>query len=208
MNFQELLLARCSVRGYKPDRIEPDLLGFVLKAARFAPTAANRQPFKLIVIHTEGREDEIRRIYNREWFSKAPVVICACGLPGQNWVRSDGRSYLDVDVAIVMDHVSLAAADLGLGTCWVASFDSDAAREILQIPASVEPLIFMSLGFPAEKPAVKERKSLDELVTFESWNDKYGGIASLENSSKFPIFDNVFNSEKTIIICRQVHSQC
>lgn len=131
MNFQELLLARYSVRDYKPDPIEPDLLNQVLNAARFAPTAANRQPFKLIVIHSKGREDEIRRIYNREWFSRAPIVICACGIPGLNWIRSDGRSYLDIDIAIVMDHVSLAAADLGLGTCWVASFDVEAARDLL-----------------------------------------------------------------------------
>ena len=174
MDFQELLLTRYSVRDYKPDGIEPGLLKQVLNAARFAPTAANRQPFKLIVIHTQGREDEIRRIYDREWFSNAPVVICACGLPGLNWIRSDGRSYLDVDIGIVMDHVSLAAADLGLGTCWVASFDVEAAREILKIPLAVEPLICMSLGIPADKPSEKERKSDDELFSHESWNDKWG----------------------------------
>lgn len=172
MNFQELLLARYSVRDYKPDPIEPDLLNQVLNAARFAPTAANRQPFKLIVIHSKGREDEIRRIYNREWFSRAPIVICACGIPGLNWIRSDGRSYLDIDIAIVMDHVSLAAADLGLGTCWVASFDVEAARDLLKIPPIVEPLIFMSLGFPADRPAGKERKPVDELFSYETWNDK------------------------------------
>jgi nitroreductase len=174
MNFQNLLQHRYSVREYKPDLIDQNILNQVLTAAQFAPTAANRQPFKLIVIHTQGKKDEIQKIYDREWFSDAPIVICACGFPGQGWVRADGKSYLDVDIAIVMDHVSLAAADLGLGTCWVASFDVDAAREYLQIPTHAEPIVIMSLGYPAGLPGEKERKSLDELIAFDSWMEYPG----------------------------------
>lgn len=169
MNFQNLLLQRYSVREYEPSPVDQNLLNQVLTAAQFAPTAANRQPFKLIVIHTQGKKEQIQKIYDREWFSDAPIMICACGIPGQGWVRADGKSYLDVDIAIVMDHVSLAAADLGLGTCWVASFDVEAAREFLQIPADAEPIVIMSLGYPAGSPREKERKSLDEIVAYESW---------------------------------------
>lgn len=171
MNFQELIHQRYSVREYLPDTVETSLLDQVLTAAQFAPTAANRQPFKLIVIHTDGKKEEIRKIYDRDWFSDAPILICACGIPEQGWVRADGKPYLDVDIAIVMDHVSLAAADLGLGTCWVASFDVDAAREYLQIPPTAEPIIMMSLGYPAGSPGEKERKSLEELVSFDSWGN-------------------------------------
>lgn len=171
MNFQELIHQRYSVREYLPDTVETSLLDQVLTAAQFAPTAANRQPFKLIVIHTDGKKEEIRKIYDRDWFSDAPILICACGIPEQGWVRADGKPYLDVDIAIVMDHVSLAAADLGLGTCWVASFDVDAAREYLQIPPTAEPIIMMSLGYPAGSPGEKERKSLEELVSFYSWGN-------------------------------------
>ncbi len=171
MNFQELIYHRYSVREYLPDTVEPSLLDQVLTAAQFAPTAANRQPFKLIVIHTDGKKEEIRKIYDRDWFSDAPILICACGIPEQGWVRADGKPYLDVDIAIVIDHVSLAAADLGLGTCWVASFDVDAAREYLQIPPTAEPIIMMSLGYPAGPPGEKERKSLEELVSFDSWGN-------------------------------------
>lgn len=171
MNFQELIHQRYSVREYLPDPVEPSLLDQVLTAAQFAPTAANRQPFKLIVIHTDDKKEEIRKIYDRDWFSDAPILICACGIPEQGWVRADGKPYLDVDIAIVIDHVSLAAADLGLGTCWVASFDVDAAREYLQIPPTAEPIIMMSLGYPAGSPGEKERKSLKELVSFDSWGN-------------------------------------
>ena len=174
MNFQTLLQHRYSVRDYKSDAINPDLLNQILFAAQYAPTAANQQPFKLIVIHTEGKQGEIRNIYDRDWFSGAPVIICACGLPDQGWIRADGKAYLDVDIAIVMDHVSLAAADLGLGTCWVASFNVDAARKYLKIPPYAEPIVLMSLGYPADSPGKKERKSLEELVAFNSWGGHDG----------------------------------
>jgi len=170
MEFQTLAKQRYSVRDYKPDAIDPSLLDQVLSAGQIAPTAANRQPFKIIVIHTKEKKDELLKIYNRAWFSEAPIVLCGCGIPEQSWIRADGKSYLDVDIAIVMDHISLAAANLGLGTCWVASFDVDAARKILHIPSEVEPIIMMSLGYPAGSPGEKERKSLDELVSYELWN--------------------------------------
>jgi nitroreductase len=79
------------------------------------------------------------------------------------------RRYLDVDVAIVMDHLILAATDFGLGTCWIAAFNATAAREILELPDEVEPLIFTPLGYPADEPGAKERKSLSELVRYEKW---------------------------------------
>ena len=164
-----LIQQRYSVRDYKPDLIDPVVLQQVLEAARLAPTAANRQPFRLIVIHTAGKQEELNRIYARDWFVNAPIVICACGIPEQGWFRADGKSYIDIDIAIVMDHLSLAAADLGLGTCWVASFDVGAVREILEIPEPVEPLIFMTLGYPADKIGEKERKPLSELMSYEIW---------------------------------------
>lgn len=170
MEFMELIRRRYSVRAYKPDEVEKEKLEQILEAARLAPTAANRQPFQLIVIHTRGREEELLRIYSREWFVQAPLIICACGLPRLGWVRSeDQRRYLDVDVAIVMDHLILAATDLGLGTCWIAAFNANAAREILKLPKGIEPLIFTPLGYPADQPGEKERKPLAELVRYEHW---------------------------------------
>jgi nitroreductase len=169
MEFSELIEKRYSVRAYRPDPVADERLHQVLEAARLAPTAANRQPFQLIVIHTAGREAELRRIYGRDWFVQAPLVICACGIPAQGWVRRDGKSYNDVDVAIAMDHLILAAADLGLGTCWVGAFDPDAAREVLGLPDDVEPIAFTPLGVPADRPKPKKRKALSELVRYERW---------------------------------------
>jgi nitroreductase len=170
MEFSELIKKRYSVRAYKPDPVEDDKLQQVLEAARLAPTADNRQPFRLIVIPTAGREAELRRIYNRDWFVQAPLVICACGIPAQGWTRRrDGKNYTEVDAAIVMDHLILAATDAGLGTCWIAAFNPAAAREVLGLPDDVEPIVFTPLGYPADQPRPKKRKALSELVRYERW---------------------------------------
>ena len=169
MEFSVLIQKRYSVRVYKPDPVEDDKLQQVLDTARLAPSAANRQPFQLIVIRTAGREAELRRIYHRSWFSQAPLLICICGLPDRAWVRRDGQNYHYVDAAIAMDHLILAATNLGLGTCWVAAFDVGAAREVLGLPDDVEPVAFTPLGYPADQPGPKERKDLSELVRHESW---------------------------------------
>ena len=169
MTLFELIQERYSVRGYKPDPVEEDKLRQVLEAARLAPTAANRQPFQLIVIRTAGREAELRRVYHREWLTQAPLVICACGIPTQGWVRSDGKNYTNVDVTIAMDHLILAAANVGLGTCWIGAFDPAAAREVLGLPDDVEPIAFTPLGYPADEPRPKERKPLSDLVRYERW---------------------------------------
>jgi nitroreductase len=169
MDFLNLSRQRYSVRAYKPDLVEDSKLQQVLDTARLAPTAANRQPFQLVVIHTADRQAELKRLYHRDWFSQAPLVIGICALPAAAWVRRDGKNYADVDATIAMDHLILAAADLGLGTCWVAAFDPAAAREILQLPDGVEPIAFTPLGYPADQPKPKERKPLTELVRYERW---------------------------------------
>ncbi len=171
MEFSELIQRRYSVRSYKPDPIENDKLEIVLEAARIAPTAANRQPFRLIVIHTKGRETELHRMYHRDWFVQAPIIICAVGLNQQGWVRgADGKNYTEVDVAIVMDHLILEAANQGLGTCWIAAFNPDSVRQALGLPEDIEPIALTPLGYPADQPPPsKSRKPLSELVRYERW---------------------------------------
>ena len=169
MDFTELIKKRYSVRAYKPDPIDKDQLLSVLEAARLAPTASNRQPFQVIVVHTQGREGDLLSIYQRDWFVQAPIVLCVCGFPSKAWVRKDGKLYLGVDIAIVMDHMVLAATDIGLGTCFIAAFDEGNARKVLALPEDVEPILFTPLGYPADVPGIKKRKNLEELVRYENW---------------------------------------
>ncbi len=169
MNFLDLAQKRYSCRAYRPDPVEDEKLQQILEAMRLAPSATNLQPYRFIVVHTAGREAELNRVYFQPWFVQPPIVICACAIPAAAWRRVDGKRYTDIDVAIAMDHLTLAATDVGLGTCWVASFDVRAAHEVLGIPPGIEPLAFTPLGYPADQPEPKERKPLSELVRYENW---------------------------------------
>lgn len=169
MEFQDLIKKRYSVRSYQFKPVEEEKVRMVLNAARMAPTAVNKQPFRLIIIKTEGRKEELKRIYPADWFSQAPLVICACTVKSESWTRRDGRNYVDVDTTIVMDHFILAATELGLGTCWIAAFDAEAAREVLNIPEDWDPILFTPLGYPDDKIGPKIRRELDEIVIYHEW---------------------------------------
>jgi len=164
MDFLELVEKRYSVRAYQDRPVEEAKLQKILEAARLAPTAANRQPFRLIVVSTQGRQEALRRIYSRDWFVQAPIIIGICAVASEAWVRRDGRNYAVVDATIAMDHLILAAANLGLGTCWVAAFDEKAAREVLAIPAEWDPVAFTPLGYPADEWKPKKRRPLSEVL--------------------------------------------
>ena len=169
MEFYDLIKNRYSVRAYKPNPVEEEKLQRVLEAANLAPTAANRQSFQLVIIHTAGKEEQLKHVYSRSWFLQAPLIICACGLPQENWVRVDGKNYNDVDVAIVMDHLILAAANEGLGTCWIGAFNPDPLRKLLALPEHVEPIALTPLGYPRDQPREKKRKLLRDLIRYETW---------------------------------------
>jgi nitroreductase len=164
MEFFDCISARRSVRAYDSRPVEEEKLEKLLAAALSAPTACNLQPFRILVVRTAGREEELKRIYGKPWFTAAPLVLLVCALPGTAWSRRDGKNYADVDAAIVMEHIVLAATALGLGTCWVGAFDPAVAREVLGLEPGWEPLVFTPLGYAAESPEARPRKVVDELV--------------------------------------------
>ncbi|PPD58882.1 nitroreductase family protein [Dehalogenimonas etheniformans] len=167
MEFTDVIKKRYSVRSYRSDPVPDEVLSQVLEAAVVAPTAANRQPFRILVIHTEDRELELRQIYPSKWFTQAPLLVCVCGITKNAWKRSDGKNYADIDAAIVMDHIILAATNAGLGTCWVAAFDVEAARRILNIPDEWEPIAFTPLGYAEGYARDKTRRPLSDLVVHD-----------------------------------------
>jgi nitroreductase len=169
MDVFEAIAGRYSVRGYRPDPVDEETLRRVLEAARQAPTAANRQPFRIVVIHTAERADELARVYGRGWFTQAPLVLAMVAVPGEAWRRMDGKPYDEVDATIAMDHLVLAATALGLGTCWIAAFDPGVARQVLGLPDDVEPIAFTPLGYPDGKRSSTARRPLSELVRYERW---------------------------------------
>ena len=167
--FFELIRNRRSIRAYDPDRKVPeDVFERILLAGQLAPTAGNRQP---VTCHLVGKGpvlDELRKCYGRNWFKMAPSVLVVTGKREDAWSnREDGFNALEIDAAIVMDHMILAAESEGVSTCWIIAFDPGVVRKALKLPQDEEPLIMTPLGyFPEgyEKREMPERKPLDELV--------------------------------------------
>lgn len=170
MQFNQLINKRFSVRKYKDTPVENEKLLQVLEAGRLAPSAVNNQPWHFIVIRDPGNLKKTKSIYHREWTREAPVIIIICADHSQSWKReSDGKDSSDIDAAIAVDHMTLQAAELGLGTCWVCNFDTRACANLFKLPENIEPVVMLPLGYPDVPVKPKERKSLEEIVHWEKY---------------------------------------
>ena len=166
MEFYEVVKARRSVRKYKVMAVEKEKIDRILEAARLAPSAANIQPCQFFVVQSTDVKRQLKAAYAPDWFHNAPVIIVGCVDTRLAWRRSDGKSYADVDLAIAMEHIILAATAEGLGTCWIGAFNPEPVRQALQLPAELEPVAMTPLGHPEVMPAPKQRKPLTETVKF------------------------------------------
>jgi nitroreductase len=170
--FMELAKKRYSVRSYQNKEVEEPILLKVLEAGILAPSACNNQPLAFIVARKEETRKALLAAYERPWLSQAPVILALCCNVSQSWRRSDGKNFGDVDAAIAMDHITLAAAEAGLGTCWIGNFKTEEVRRVLKLPQNVEPVVLTPLGYPASQPPVKKRKTLGEIVHWEYFGGK------------------------------------
>ncbi len=167
MEFDEVINARYSVRGYLDKEVEKEKLNYVLKAATIAPTGVNFQPFKVYVIDTKKNKEALREVYPAEWFTQAPYVLCVVSLKDKAWVRKyDNKNISDIDATIVMDHIILAATSVGLGTCYIAAFNPQKAREFLKLEDNEEPVLFTPLGYGNAEPRDTPRKEVDEFTVY------------------------------------------
>ncbi len=171
MSFLELAKKRFSVRKFKPDPVKDEDLKYILEAGRIAPSANNAQPWQFIVIRGDAKSDEVNNLYHREWFNDAPVVIVVVADHSKSWHRSDGKDHADIDTAIAADHMTLAATEKGLGTCWVCNFDIQKTEEYFGLPEHLEPMAFLPLGYPAEEADINrhstKRKTMSEIVIYK-----------------------------------------
>lgn len=168
MKFKQLVINRFSVRSFKSDTIPDEIILSILDAGRMAPSAVNYQPWHFVVVNEASKRTALQEAYPREWFKQAPVYIVVCADYQSSWVRnSDHKNFADVDASIATDHIILQATELGIGTCWVCNFDVQTCKKALELPASIEPLVVIPIGYTDEKPKQKIRKSLHEIV---HWN--------------------------------------
>jgi len=164
-DFKDLVQIRYSCRNYGSIAIDDALIEQLLETAHFAPSATNAQPWRVFVVKSTDGLKKVRQAYNREWFATAPVVLMLCAETGKAWTRADGKNHADIDLAILADHITLAAADLGLATCWVCNFDAAMLSQNFKLSPDCKPVVLLPLGVPAtDDIPPKKRKDLSEFV--------------------------------------------
>lgn len=170
MKFIEIARKRYSVRSYNTQKVEKEKLNLILEAAHVAPTGANLQPQHLIVVQEAEGLQKIGKAAN---IYGAPCAIIVCSDTEKTWTRPfDGKKLTDIDAAIVTDHMMLQATELDLGTLWVCYFKPDVLKKEFDLPAHLEPINILAIGYSDEKPETPDRhtvtrKPLSETVSYE-----------------------------------------
>lgn len=171
MSFISIAKTRYSVRSYNERKVEPEKLSLILEAAHVAPTAANRQPVRLLVVQSEEGLLKIGKAAN---IYHAPLAIIVCADKSLAWVRPfDQKQSGDIDASILTDHMMLQATELGLGSVWVCFFKPDVLREEFQLPDNLEPINILAIGYTDEKHPDADRHDtnripLERLVSYET----------------------------------------
>ena len=169
MEVKEAIAKRYSVRHYADRPMEEDKLLRVLEAGRMAPSAANRQEWRFIIVRDQARRQALAQAAkNQAFVGEAPVVIVACAVDTER-IMSCGLPSFSIDVAIALEHIALQATEEGLGTCWIGAFDADQVKALLGIPDDARVVQLMPLGYPEDQPKAKVRKALNEIVMREQW---------------------------------------
>jgi len=162
MDVREAIQGRRSIRRYRSREIPKDVLEELLEAARIAPSSMNRQRWNIVVVTDVETKRKLVPVCGNQKF----VGACSAFLVG---VAEPGAYYSTVDMTIALDHLSLRAVELDLGTCWIGDFEPEKVKKILSIPKEREVPICMTVGYPASVPAARERKRLTEMFRTDSW---------------------------------------
>ena len=171
MDVLEAIAARRSIRKYKPTPIPEDKLNTILKAARLAPSFENYQPWKFIIVRSEEKKRQVvQACSNSKFLLEAPIAIVACAFPDEAFGLMGGyMNSFSVDVAVALDHLTLAAVNEGLGTCWIGVFKEEKIQKALSIPDDVRVVAITPLGFPDEDPESSGRKPLEKIICYNTF---------------------------------------
>ncbi|OQX87377.1 nitroreductase [candidate division KSB1 bacterium 4484_87] len=182
MDFFELVQKRKSVRKFESKAVPMSAIEKIMNAARLAPSWRNRQSWKFILVTDSALKKQLIQCtdsFNQAWLGGEFAIVVACGDPRRSGVR-DGLPYFMVDAAIAMEHLVLAATELGLGACWISAFNEEKVKKLLEIPEHIRVVALSPLGYPAKKDSLagaiarkvvksKNRKPLNEVYTLNKW---------------------------------------
>lgn len=170
MDVFQAISRRRSIRSYKNREVDDEKLNKILESARLAPSAANRQEWKFIVVKDDKtRQKLVDAALGQKFVAQAPLTIVACSTESERQMPCGQYAYT-MDLSIAVSFMILQATELGLGTCWLGAFDEDMVKQVLNIPPEIRVPAMFSLGYADENPDQRSRKSLKDIICF----DKYG----------------------------------
>ncbi|HUW18188.1 MAG TPA: nitroreductase family protein [Sedimentisphaerales bacterium] len=168
MTVIEAIRRRYSCRAYQDRPIEKQKLDSIFEAARLAPSAKNLQDWRFVVATEKQTRRRLAEAASGQTFlENAGAIIVACS--NSDYVMRCGQSVAPIDVAIALEHIALQAAELGLATCWIGSFDPAKVRAILDIPTDIAVIELMALGYPADRPKEPSREPIEKILCYEKW---------------------------------------
>ena len=170
MTVSEVIATRKSVRAYKDTQIEPDKLNRVLEAGLLAPSATNLQEWRVVVVKDPKAKTSLAtETTNHHFIGDAPAILVVCAETDGAMMKC-GIQRFPIDVAIFIDHLTLAAVEEGLGTCWIGGFDAEKVKELLGIPEDIIVVELLPIGYPVDPgPVPKNRLKLSDILHEERW---------------------------------------
>jgi nitroreductase len=169
MNVHEAIRTRKSVRSYEDRPIEEEKLRRVLDAARLAPSASNRQEWRFVVVRDPATRRSVAESTKHSFVEQAPVILVCCA-EDQKHIMRCGLPCFPIDASIAIDHITLAAVEEGLGTCWIGGFDAAHVKSVLGIPDGIEVVELLPIGYPTDpSPTEKKRLALEDIIRYDRW---------------------------------------
>lgn len=173
MDVSEAISRRRSVRSYKEAPIENDKLEMILQAARLAPSARNQQIWKFVIVRApETREKLVHACDEQAYLAEADTVICCCATK-HDMLLPNGEKTHTMDLAVAASFMMLQATELGIGSCWVGTFNEEKVKKLLRIPETVKAVCLIALGYPHFVPPASDRKPLSEIVSVENFTQPH-----------------------------------
>ncbi|NQV13378.1 MAG: nitroreductase family protein [Parcubacteria group bacterium] len=174
MEFRDLIKARHAIRAFQDKEIPEEKLQAVLEAIQQAPSAKNLQSFEVVLVR---QKETIKKLAEtalkpQPFIAEADLVLIFFANPERLTEYFDKRGiklYPIQDATIAITQAHLAAANEGLGSVWIGSFDEEKASKILSAPTGLRPIAMLPIGYPAEEPVAKERRALDDIIHQEKF---------------------------------------
>lgn len=173
MDIFEAISQRRSIRKFKEEDVDDEVIRKIIEGGIWAPSAGNLQSWEVIQVkNPETKEKLCEAAYMRDFISKAPVILVVCGnqqVSGAIYDKRGVELYCIQDAACAAQNMLLTAHAMGLGACWVGAFNEQRVSELLDLPSYLRPVSLVTVGFPDEKPYPPPRRDMEEFLHLERY---------------------------------------